>query len=239
MGNDVRAVLSPSYRRRDNLEVMINAVLPTLLSDEHKWDVRSCNVTDAKMYIKFTTEVEHEIKVGQTVRFGGVITNGEVGNSTTSVQPFVETLQCTNGMTIPKWSIRSTHLGRTMDFDGEIFEDDTMKADDQAFMLKMRDAISSVSKDELVNEMVEEMKSAADEKYSNDQRPKDSVEELSKRFNFNENEEDSILEHFLSGNDSSRWGMVSAITRTAQDVTDYDRASEMESFGGQLLINRN
>jgi hypothetical protein len=33
----------------------------------------------------------------------------------------------------------------------------------------------------------------------------------------------------------SQWGLVNAITRTSQDVTDYDRATELERLGGVVL----
>ena len=31
------------------------------------------------------------------------------------------------------------------------------------------------------------------------------------------------------------YGLVQAVTRASQDVEDYDRASEMEQLGGQIL----
>jgi hypothetical protein len=39
---------------------------------------------------------------------------------------------------------------------------------------------------------------------------------------------------FLSDN-TSRWGMLNAVTRTAQDVENYDRATELETIGGNIL----
>lgn len=45
----------------------------------------------------------------------------------------------------------------------------------------------------------------------------------------------SILRHFIMGNDFSHFGLVNAVTRSSQDVADYNRATELERIGGTLL----
>ena len=37
------------------------------------------------------------------------------------------------------------------------------------------------------------------------------------------------------GNDFSAFGLVTAVTRSSQDVSDYNRATELERLGGTLL----
>lgn len=37
------------------------------------------------------------------------------------------------------------------------------------------------------------------------------------------------------GNDFSHYGLVNAVTRSSQDVQDYNRATELERVGGILL----
>lgn len=37
------------------------------------------------------------------------------------------------------------------------------------------------------------------------------------------------------GNDYSHFGLVNAVTRSSQDVADYNRATELERIGGTLL----
>ena len=37
------------------------------------------------------------------------------------------------------------------------------------------------------------------------------------------------------GNDFSHFGLVNAVTRSSQDVADYNRATELERIGGTLL----
>jgi hypothetical protein len=43
------------------------------------------------------------------------------------------------------------------------------------------------------------------------------------------------LQHLIRGADLSAWGLANAVTRTAEDVADYDRASELEAAGGRVI----
>ena len=51
----------------------------------------------------------------------------------------------------------------------------------------------------------------------------------------NQNERGSILRHFIMAGDSSRYGLINAVTRASQDIEDYSRATELERLGGELL----
>ena len=65
--------------------------------------------------------------------------------------------------------------------------------------------------------------------------PVETVEVLGDRYLLNKNECGSILRHFIMGNDFSHYGLVNAVTRSSQDVQDYNRATELERVGGILL----
>ena len=57
------------------------------------------------------------------------------------------------------------------------------------------------------------------------------VEVTAKTFGFNDGERKSVLDHLIKGGDLSRFGLYNAVTRTAEDLVDYDRASEFERIG--------
>jgi hypothetical protein len=61
------------------------------------------------------------------------------------------------------------------------------------------------------------------------------VEVTATRFGLNETERKSVLDHLIRGGDLSQYGLHNAITRTAEDLDDYDRASDFERFGGQII----
>ncbi len=50
-----------------------------------------------------------------------------------------------------------------------------------------------------------------------------AVAELGKVYPVTQGERDSILTHLIRGGDYSKWGMVNAITETANDHPSYDR----------------
>lgn len=45
----------------------------------------------------------------------------------------------------------------------------------------------------------------------------------------------SMLDHLIRGGDFTRYGLHNAVTRTAQDLESYDRASELERLGGRII----
>ena len=54
-------------------------------------------------------------------------------------------------------------------------------------------------------------------------------------FGLNAGERQSMLKHLIEGGDLSRYGLVNAVTRTAEDVASYDRATEIEMIGYELV----
>jgi hypothetical protein len=65
--------------------------------------------------------------------------------------------------------------------------------------------------------------------------PVQVVEVTAKRCGLTEPERGSVLRHLVDGGDLSRYGLANAITRASQDVEDYDRATDLERLGGQVI----
>jgi hypothetical protein len=61
------------------------------------------------------------------------------------------------------------------------------------------------------------------------------MEITAKRFSFNETERESVLMRLAASGDLTRYGLANAVTRASQDVIDYDRATELERIGGQVI----
>lgn len=64
----------------------------------------------------------------------------------------------------------------------------------------------------------------------------EAVKVLAKKNSLNEFEQGNILRHLIEGADLSKYGLLNAVTRTAQDVDDYDRATDLEALGGNILV---
>ena len=65
--------------------------------------------------------------------------------------------------------------------------------------------------------------------------PVKTVEVLGERYILNQTERATILRHFIMANDYTAFGLVNAVTRSSQDISDYNRATELERLGGTLL----
>ena len=50
-----------------------------------------------------------------------------------------------------------------------------------------------------------------------------------------QDEQSSVLRHLIEGGDLSQYGLINAVTRTAEDAKSYDRATELEMAGATVL----
>lgn len=236
MDGKVRAFLSDRYQRIEN-EQIANMVLPILL-EEPEVRIESCQLTDAKMYIKAVfPRIQGEVAKGDVVQSGILITNSEVGHGSVQVCPLIFRLVCLNGMVINDARFRARHVGgRIGSEDSNIIEmlsDEAIKADDHAILLKTRDVVKAAFDHVRFDGHLEKMRAAAEDRMVGN--PAEAVKVLAKREQLNEFEEGSILRHLIAGGDVSRWGLLNAVTRAAQDVESYDRSTELETLGGNIL----
>ena len=110
-GQVARALLSERYRRIDNMEIA-TAVLP-LFAGNDQYEVMSCEVTENRLYLKVVNHrLEMEVRRGDIVQAGVMISNSEVGLGAVSIQPLVYRLVCTNGMVVNDMGERRHHVGR-------------------------------------------------------------------------------------------------------------------------------
>lgn len=56
-----------------------------------------------------------------------------------------------------------------------------------------------------------------------------------KEFHFTEEEGEGILQHLIEGKDLTLYGLSNAVTRHSQDVENYDRATQLEGIGYNIL----
>jgi hypothetical protein len=197
----------------------------------------SVQLTPARMYLKVVTpSLAQELAKGDVVQAGVVITNSEVGQGRLSVQPLIYRLICSNGMIAADHSLRKTHLGRVLESAEESvvsFKDDTLRADDVAFFLKVRDVVQAAVSESTFRLITAKMRKTMGIPLTGD--PVKTVEVLADRYALNENERAGVLRHLISEADLSGYGLVNAVTGYSQEVEDYDRATEFEALGGKLI----
>ena len=235
LDGQARAFLSDRYRRLDNYD-LCDHVLPMLLElPDARFE--STELTPTRLYLKIVTpRVQVEIQPGDIVQAGVVISNSEVGQGTLSVQPLVYRLICRNGLIAADRAMRKTHVGRLSDASPEevtVFKDDTLQAEDKAFFLKVRDVVEAAVSEATFHQIAEKMRRTIGIRLKGD--PVRTIERVSTRYLLNETERSGVLRHLIEGGDLSAYGLINAVTHFAEEVDDYDRATEFEALGGKLI----
>ena len=65
--------------------------------------------------------------------------------------------------------------------------------------------------------------------------PIQAMEVLSQSLGLTQEENQSGLMNLMEDGDYTKWGMCNAITKIANTTENYDRASELENFGGKII----
>ena len=169
------------------------------------------------------------------MQFGIAFSNSEVGAGRLTGSLFAYRLVCLNGMIVEEEQFASTHIGKrhgtTRDL-AEVFRLDTIRADGEATILKLRDFSAEILSDRFIDSQVERMRGLTEEKLSD---PVKAVERLAKQHSFAEATRNNVLRHLIEGGDLSLWGLANALTRTAEDQEGYDDATRLETLGGRML----
>lgn len=235
-----RAFLSDRYRPLDNADIA-EKILPRL--SDMGLEIKSAAVTEKRLYIqavspRMTADVP---KVGDQVQAGLIISNSEVGAGSLNMRHLVYTLRCTNGL-VAENIVKQNHVGRKgaggfEDFEEEeaqeMFSDETRRLADAAFWAKVQDLMKHTLSKEKFDAIVSRLGKTAEAELD---KPMESVEVLETRFGWTEPEKDSVLNHLIKGGDLTQYGLLNAVTRTAQDLGSYDRAVEFEKMGGEIML---
>lgn len=232
---DARAFLSDRYRPLDHEEVA-ERILPMI--EDHGFEIRSVKVTDSRFYLHaISPRLEGEVRVGDPVRFGWLISNSEIGMGSLEFAPMIERLRCTNGMVIAEYSQKKAHLGMRLTAGGDDYliqvGEDTRRAADDALWFGIRDHVKALTTEDGLRRVLGTLRDRADEPVTGD--PELVVEEVGKRFAMVEPERKSALYSYLQEGDFTRWGLTQAITQIANTHDNYDRAVELERHGGALM----
>ena len=230
----MRALLSKGYRPLDNHD-LAEAVLP--LFDGLGLNMLSCEVTEDRFYLKATTpRMYAEVEKDDIVQSGICISNSEVGLGRLSVEPLVYRLVCLNGMIINDYGIRKNHVGRrsvdSRDV-SEFYRDETKQQDDKAFWMKVQDVVQATLDEVKFATIVNTLKDSTKRQITGDVLP--ICEKVAGKYNMSENEQGSVLKHLIDGGSLTQYALGNAITRMSHSVESYDRATDYERAGSDII----
>jgi hypothetical protein len=176
--------------------------------------------------------LQGEVKKGDVVQAGVIISNSEIGCGSVSVAAMDWRLICLNGM-VSQDKFRAYHVGRRIEDNEELWQDDTKKADDRAVLLKVRDMVTAAVTEKYFAARLDKMRGLTGGHVTGN--PTKVVELLAKKVGVTDAEQGGILRALIEGGDLSAWGLLNAVTAQAHAARNYDRAVEFEAAGGMLL----
>jgi hypothetical protein len=199
LDGQARAYLSDRYRRLDHFD-LAEAVLPILAEMGEGIEIVSTELTDTRMYIKaINSRLELEVKPGDVVQTGIAISNSEIGLGALKVEPLIFRLICSNGMISQDYSKKQYHVGRNAE-EGEsyeLFRDETLKADDRAFFMKVQDTVRAAVDVAKFSTIVERMRESTEQKIEGN--PVKAVEMVSQKFGFSQPQSGGVLQPIRFG----------------------------------------
>lgn len=245
LDDKARAFMSNSYRPLDNAD-LLEAALPQLM--KLGVDIVSCQITETKLYVKVVdSRIKLDLPTGvelgkghnrfDTVSPAMVLSNSEVGMGALSVETSIWTGGCSNMMVISERSHRKAHLGGKQELGGEetyaMLSDDTKKLTDKALWAQIGDVVGAAFDKARFEASVQKIAKTGENKIVGD--PVKVVELVQKNYSLTDGERSSVLTHLIKGGDLSQYGLHAAVTRAAEDLDDYDRASDFERLGGKIV----
>ena len=152
------------------------------------------------------------------------------------VEPLIYRLVCKNGLIVKDYAQKRYHVGRQVESEEsayEIYSDETLAQDDKAFFMKVQDTVRCAVDEAKFMLTVDKMRAAMNIPLEHD--PVQSVELLADKFMLNQNERGDVLRQLFMGRDNSQYGLVNAVTAASQITESYERATELERIGGEIL----
>jgi hypothetical protein len=237
-----RAFLSDGYKIIDNLDVLM-AALDGIRQAGTPVAIDGCDLTQRRMYVRVVCEAVRALApellrsyrspftgatgAGNPVIFGGfVLTNSETGCGAFTLTPRLIVQVCRNGMTITKDALRAVHLGGRLDEGVIRWSSDTQQRNLALVTAQARDAVTTFLDTSYVTAKIRELTRAAGAPVDD---PEEAIKVVAAKLRFTDDQQKTILAHFIRGADLSAGGVMHAVTSAAQTLEDADTAHDMEA----------
>lgn len=125
--------------------------------------------------------------------------------------------------------MRRNHVGRRLgadeDANARFYSIETRRTDAKAFFMKVKDTVHGVLSADGFGDIVRGMKALKDFRVADSADAKQVIEDVTEKLRLSDVESSGVLKHLIAGGDLTGYGLMNAVTRTSQDVPDYDRAT--------------
>lgn len=239
-----RAVLSERYRFVDNLEVLL-AVLAGMHAVGVEVAVGPCDLTERRMYVQISSPAVAALAPdllrgyvspftgdrgaeNPTVFAGFILSNSETGHGSFSITPRLVVQICRNGLTITKDAMREVHLGGRLDAGVVAWSEGIQRAAVELITRQAADAVRTFLNPDYLTRTLADIQSRAVARVHDAQA---TIRYVSTQLRFTDEQQRTILEHYIAGADRTAGGILQAVTSAAQVQPDADTAYEMERTG--------
>lgn len=231
----LRAYLSNSYLRMDHYEIFAS-ILPVIGEIP---DVRfvSCQITDNRMYIKaINPNLSSEVVQGTTAHAGVIISNSEVGLGSVNVQPLIYCEDTENGFVIGGSATKRIHRGRVNSAETHFMlsSQEILSDADHRFLNELQETVRLAAGEDAFTQTVTLMQNARSQLMNTEHIP-EVVHKTSRDFGITDAEQNGVLSHLRESNDFTLYGLANAVTKHSQNVENYDRATDLEGIGYNIL----
>ena len=218
----VRGVLSDKFAVCDTPDILdvVNDVL-----DLNRFKIKGSFMNEERLHLRLIEKTMLPID-GEDLFAGMTIDSSDVGRSKLMVNFFIFKQVCTNGLCITTGSgqlFSQKHIGITAsDFHDEFME--SMKQYDMVCEEVTKNIVDSKNTNTMVGKRMS----------------KDALESIIARIRtqtrLSEESAHKVIDLMVDGTyDTSKWGMINAITQVAQDFT-LERRIELERIAGSILV---
>ena len=236
-----RAVLSARYRFVDNLDVLL-AVLDGIRTAGADVRVARCDLTERRMYVQIASQSvaarAATLLDGYVSPFTGargaenplvfagfVLANSETGHGSFSITPRLIAQVCSNGYTITKDAMREVHLGGRLGEGVVRWSEATQRAAVELIAKQATDATATFLTPDYLARNLQDLEVMSGTRIED---ALGTIRYLSSQPSFTEDQQNSILDHYLGAGQHTAGGILQAITSAAQLQDDADTAYDME-----------
>tara|TARA_R100001163_G_scaffold63934_1_gene56932 strand:- start:504 stop:1955 length:1452 start_codon:yes stop_codon:yes gene_type:complete len=234
----LRSFHSGQYKKLDNVQ-LVKALFDALTaqgidfeSNDSGLQLKSANIGEDKMYLKFVnTNIGGTID-GKDINYMFVASNSETSQGKLSVKEGTFVQICSNGM-IRENIMSATHRGAKGI--AREYSSDTIAAQNDVLWKELRDDISTAMTQEHMDKILSDIEGTTQVQFT---EPKKVVETVSKTVKLSEKETELVYANLLSDESDfgmSQWALSNAVTKAAQSVSSYERSTELEGLGDQIL----
>jgi len=248
----LRSFHSSRYMRLDD-EVYLDVIVPEIQKFKNgALQIASCNQSDHFLNLKVTMpNLKKEVKVGDYVGAGIRFKNGETGLSNILGGGYLERQWCKNGAVLTDWignPFSRKHITGVQSI-GVMPQYDNMHHTvygDYVSVIRqqLQQLLEECFSEEKFARVVERLTSTAhlsttiknlDPHHESKKRTIPALLVVGKEFGLSRSAQQNVFDALHKDGDFTQWGFANAITRTANDHTNYDEATKLEEIGGNIL----